>query len=242
VIGGGTMTGSLQVSGREEGNPMLRVAVVEDDPRYRAGLEQLFASADGFALAASFGNPDAALDRLRRAVEQGAPLPWDAMTMDLETPGMGGIEATRRVKAIAPELRVVVLTVFEQPDTIVEAIRAGADGYLLKRSRARQLLDGVRAAFDGGAPLTPQVARRVLELVRSEGAGEHGPGPSRLDLTPREQDVLRALVDGKSYQEVADALGLSLGTVRTHLTAVYRKLHVHSAAEAVSRALRDRIV
>ena len=223
----------------------LRVAVVEDNARYRGTLEQLFRHAPGFELAASFPSPPPAIRAAQRAVDEQSGPAWDVVVMDLEMPEMSGIEGTRRLKQLIPGLKVVVLTVFEQPATILEAICAGADGYLLKKARAPELLGGLRSAVEGGAPLTPNVARSVLELMRdggSEGQVGDAESPTRLDLTDREQQVLRALVEGLSYKQVADILGISLGTVRTHITSIYRKLQVHSVAEAVSRAIRERIV
>ena len=223
----------------------LRVAVVEDNPRYRGTLEQLLRHAPGFELEASFSYPPPAIRAAERSVAEDSGRPWDVVVMDLEMPEMSGIEATRRLKRLLPDLKIVVLTVFEQPTTILEAICAGADGYLLKKARAPELLGGLRSAVEGGAPLTPNVARSVLELVRVGGAGSAAGGtggPTRLDLTDREQQVLRALVEGLSYKQVGEILGISMGTVRTHITSIYRKLQVHSVAEAVSRAIRERIV
>jgi len=221
----------------------LRVAIVDDDARYRATLEELIRRAEEFELAASFPGPSPLLRRAEEAAAADRDPGFDVVLMDLEMPELGGIEATRRFKALLPAVRVVVVTVFEQPGTILEAICAGADGYLLKKSRAADLLGGIRAVMEGGAPLTPNVARSVLELVRRmPGSGETPAPPTRLDLTEREQDVLRALVEGSSYKEAGEALGISLGTVRSHVTAIYRKLQVHSVAEAVGRAIRDRIV
>src|SRR5262249_9422512 len=122
---------------------------------------------------------------------------------------------------------------------------AGADGYLLKKARARKIVEGLRAVADGGAPLTAEVARKVLDVLRTLNARPSAAGeasPTRFDLTEREQDVLRALVNGFSYKQAADALGISLGTVRSHIGSIYRKLQVHNVAEAVSRALRQRLV
>ncbi len=225
-------------------NATLRLAVVEDDPHYRTSLEQLFSQADGFALAGSFAAPPPVLAEAERAMRERDTLPWDVVVMDLEMPRMNGIEATRRLKALAPGLKVVVVTVFEDPDAIVEAICAGADGYLLKKARAKELLEAVRAVAEGGAPLSSTVARKMLDVVRVLAPAANGPqsSPTRLDLTEREQQVLRALVDGLSYKQIADALGISLGTVRSHVTAVYSKLHVHNVAEAVNRAMRKRLV
>src|SRR5512135_2942000 len=133
--------------------PVLRLAIVEDDPHYRTSLEQLFANAEGFALAGSFAAPPPVLAEAEHALRERDRLPWDVVLMDLEMPRMNGIMATRRLKTLAPGLKVVVLTVFEDPDAIVEAICAGADGYLLKKARAKELLEAVRAVAEGGAPL-----------------------------------------------------------------------------------------
>jgi DNA-binding NarL/FixJ family response regulator len=156
---------------------------------------------------------------------------------------MSGIEATRRLKAAAPEVAVVVLTVFEEPATILQAICAGADGYLLKRTPADELLSQLRAVVAGGSPLTSEVARKVLGLLRSSvPAPPPSHAPTRLQLTDREHDVLKGLVQGMSYKQIADEAGISLDTVRTHIRSVYRKLQVHSVAEAVSRAIREGLV
>lgn len=227
----------------------LKVAVVEDNPRYRQSLETLFAHAPGFALAASFGSADAALDEVEQAARWGREIGWGILLMDLDLPGTNGIEGTRRLKAHFPELPVVVLTVFEEPATILEAISAGADGYLLKKANAHELLSQLRMIAAGGAPLTAGVARTVLALLRAQGAQKTPAraaaprgAPARLDLTEREQEVLRCLVRGLAYKQAAEHLGISLDTVRTHIRAVYKKLQVHSVAEAVARAVRDRLV
>jgi DNA-binding NarL/FixJ family response regulator len=139
---------------------------------------------------------------------------------------------------------VVVVTVFEEPGTVLQAICAGADGYLLKSARAIEIVDQIRSGAGGGAPLTPGVARTLLRVVRRLGTGE-GNGsqsPGRVDLTPREQEVLRALVSGRSYKEVAAHLGIGLGTVQTHVKRIYDKLQVHRVAEAVGRAIREGLV
>ena len=226
----------------EEGD--LRVAVVEDDPRYRVSLETLLAHAEGFRLAGSFGTPLALLSEAERDATVGSGLAWDLVLMDLQLPGMSGLEATRRLKRLRPDLPVVVLTVFEEPNTILEAICAGADGYLLKKSTAPEMLEHLRAVSKGGAPLTSRVARTVLGLLRSEAgdAARHAAlGVPDLDLTARERDVLRCLVSGMSYKQVAADLAISIETVRAHIKSIYRKLQVHNVAEAVSRAIRERL-
>ena len=219
----------------------VRVALVEDNARYRQSIELLFAHAPGFTLVQSVGRAE----MLLAEAERDRPRAWDLVLMDLELPGIDGIEATRRLKALDPGVPVVALTVFEEPATILEAIGAGIDGYLLKKSSVVELLTLLRSILGGGAPLTPAVARTLLDVVRNQPAARADPDQvktARLDLSPREQDVLRGLVRGLGYKQIADADGTSLDTVRTHVRNIYRKLQVHSVAQAVGRAIRERLV
>jgi DNA-binding NarL/FixJ family response regulator len=227
----------------------IRVVAVEDDARYRASLEVLLRHSEEFALVGSYATPAAALETLSAAHpssgEVDGPPRWDLVLMDLEMPGMNGVECTRRIKDILPDVAVVVLTVFEDRATIVEAICAGADGYLLKRTPADRLLQQLRAVVAGGSPLSSGVARTVLELVRQindRRPARAAADGARVELTPREAQVLRCLVQGMSYKAVAGALGISIDTVRSHIRTVYGKLQVHSVAEAVRRALREGLV
>jgi DNA-binding NarL/FixJ family response regulator len=222
----------------------LGVIIIEDDPRYRHSLETLFSNTRGFRLDMSFGSAHAMLHELEKNQEP----PWQLALVDIELPGMNGIEATRRLKQHLPALTVVMLTVFEEPSLILEAIIAGADGYLLKKTPAPELLAQLKAIASGGSPLTPDVARTVLSLLRERtpkrisGQFFRTASPTRLDLTEREHAVLQALVKGLSYKQVAANLNISIDTVRTHIRAVYRKLQVHSVAEAVARAIREKLV
>lgn len=217
----------------------IRVATIEDDARYRASLEALLRLSPGMELAGSFGSPAQALAALER---NGDRADWDVLLMDLELPGMSGIEATRRIKGLCPQTSIVVLTVFEEPATVLEAICAGADGYLTKATPPEELLAQLRAVVDGGSPLTAGVAHTVLDLLRHVGpdraTARLAPG-ERLELSEREREVLRCLVEGMAYKQVADRLDISIDTVRTHIRRIYKKLQVHSVAEAVSRALRE---
>jgi DNA-binding NarL/FixJ family response regulator len=153
---------------------------------------------------------------------------------------MSGIDATARLRDRFPAAAVAMLTVFEEPATILAAICAGAGGYLLKRTSAHALLVELRSIASGGAPMTAGVARTVLELLR-RGGRTAGPA-GRLDLTEREQEVLRGLVRGLSYKLVAGELAISVDTVRSHIRALYKKLQVHSVAAAVTRAIREGLV
>jgi DNA-binding NarL/FixJ family response regulator len=219
----------------------IRVVTIEDDPQYRSSLELLFRHAGDFELVESFGSPEVALARLNGDPDAAG---WELVLMDVDLPGMDGIACTRRIKQLLPDAAVVVLTVFEERATIVEAICAGADGYLLKRTPAGELLMQLRAIAVGGAPISAGVARTVLDLVRRlgpvpTGGADAGPG---FELTDREVEVLRCLVQGRSYKRTAQELDISIDTVRSHIRSVYSKLQVHSVAEAVSRALREGIV
>jgi DNA-binding NarL/FixJ family response regulator len=212
----------------------LRVALFEDDGRYRRTLETFLHHARGLRCVASFGGLHEGLAAAPRAIAG-----WDVVLMDLQLGDASGLDGIRALKRLRPELAVVVLTAFENPGTILDAISAGANGYVLKRASVAELGAAIRAASEGGAPLTPLVAARILETLRGDG-GSRPPAP--VGLTERERDVLRELSGGASYQGTADALGMSLDTVRTHIRSIYRKLEVRSAPQAVARALRDRLV
>ena len=222
----------------------LGIVIVEDDPNFRAGLEALLSEEAGFFVAASFPSAVAFMHSAEEIVERGANPTWDLVVMDIEMPGMSGIEATFRIKRLMPRVPVVVVTVFEEPATILEAIRAGADGYLLKKTAVPELLAQLRSVVDGGSPLTPGVARSLLDLVRrgNEKPEQARAAPSRLDLSEREQEVLRCLTRGLSYKQVADQLGVSADTVRTYIRRMYQKLQVHNVSEAVSRAIHEGLV
>lgn len=220
----------------------IRVASIEDDGRYRTSVDALLRLSPGVELAGSFETPAAALEALKTT---GSSTGWDVVLMDLELPGMSGIEATRRIKRILPATPVVVLTVFEDPPLILEAICAGADGYLTKDTPPDELLSQIRSVFDGGSPLTSGVATTVLELLRHVGSaqGPHKDGSSSgLALTAREQEVLRCLMEGMAYKQVAARLDISIDTVRSHIRHIYEKLQVHNVAEAVTRALKGGLV
>ena len=212
----------------------LRVVICEDDPRYRVGLEALIESERDLALAASFPSPVPLL----RAAEAGDGAAWKLAIMDIELPGMSGIEATRRLKRALPAVPVVMLTVFEEPRLIVEAICAGADGYMLKRTPAAELVEGLRAIASGGSPLTPGVARVVLDVLRTSAS----PQAVSIELSEQELRVLRCMARGLVYKQVAEELSISINTVRTYVRRLYKKLQTHTASEAVTKALRARLI
>ncbi|HEX6853607.1 MAG TPA: response regulator transcription factor [Candidatus Polarisedimenticolaceae bacterium] len=208
-----------------------RIALLEDDPRYRAGLADLLSVEPGFEVVAVF---DAVKPFLEAVREEEAP--WDLVISDLGLPDGKGVDAIREVKRVAPTVTVVAVTVFEDPDTILEAICAGADGYLLKRTGAEEVVAQIRVVLAGGSPLTPAVAKTVVGLLRGPHAPVHAPG--ELDLSEREREVLRLLAEGLLYKQVAAALELSVETVKTYVRRIYRKLQVQTVAQAVHRAMR----
>lgn len=212
----------------------IQVVVVDDDPGYREALELLFSSAPGHALAGAFASAPEAI-----AAAQTRGSGWDVAFMDIDMPEMSGIEGTRRLKEVLPDLKVAILTVFEDPPLIVQAICAGADGYLLKKSSDLDLLGHVELIRGGGAPLTGGVARTLLDLLRDRVPESRRPS---VKLSPREEAVLGLLVEGRPYKLIAAELDISLDTVRTYIRGLYRKLQVQNAAAAVTRALREGLV
>ncbi len=210
-----------------------RVVVVDDHELFRRGLREVLEEA-GIDVVGEAGDGEAGLE----AVAATAP---DVVVMDLSLPGMGGIEATRRLTAQAPATRVLVLTISADEDDVTHAIVAGACGYLLKESAMDELVAGVRAAAAGEAAITPRIAGGLLSVVRESLAG----APSdRLDatLSPRELEVLRLVAEGRDNAEIADALTISLPTVKHHISNILMKLQVENRIQAAVYAVRSRIV
>jgi DNA-binding NarL/FixJ family response regulator len=210
---------------------MIRVGIIEDQREIREGLQELIDGAEGFHCAAAFGSIEEVLPKI------GNNLP-DVVLVDIGLPGKSGIEGIRLLKERYPNLVLVVLTVFEDDDRIFEAVCAGASGYLLKKTPTRRLIEGIRDAATGGAPMSPEIAARVMALFRQAPPGrreEHG-------LTPHEVRVLKMLVDGHNYKTTAVELSVSVNTISFHMRRIYEKLHVHTKSEAVAKALRNRII
>jgi DNA-binding NarL/FixJ family response regulator len=210
---------------------VIRVAIVEDQREIRDGLRELIDGAEGFRCSAAFGSLEQVLPGI------GTELP-QVVLVDLGLPGRSGIEGIRLLKERYPELVLVVLTVFEDDRRIFEAICAGASGYLLKKTPAPRLIQGIRDAAAGGAPMSPEIAARVIALFR----GAAPAFPEHHDLTPHEVRVLKMLVDGHNYKTAAVELSVSVNTISFHMRRIYEKLHVHTKSEAVAKALRNRIV
>ena len=203
----------------------IRVAIVEDQGPTREGLTALIGGTPGFQTVGSFGSMEEALPTLDRE-------PPDVLLLDIQLPGLSGVEGVRRVRERHPELPVLMLTVFADNDHVFQAICNGASGYLLKDTRPARLLEALRELHDGGAPMSPEIARKVVEMfqrVAPPRAADHR-------LSSRELEVLRLLAEGHGYKTAAAALGLAEDTVRFHVRHIYEKLHVHSKSEAVLKA------
>jgi DNA-binding NarL/FixJ family response regulator len=212
----------------------IRVAIVEDQVRLREGLTALIAGTEGFAIVGSFGSMEDAIAALERPTRD-AP---HVLLADIGLPGISGIEGVRRLKARHPSLQILMLTVYSDDDHIFEAICAGACGYLLKDTPPARLLEAVRELHAGGAPMSPEVARKAVTMFQKVAP----PRDEGHKLSARELEVLQLLAEGHSYKMVADGLSVSLDTVRFHIRNIYEKLHVHSKSEAVIAALRRGIV
>jgi DNA-binding NarL/FixJ family response regulator len=210
---------------------MIRVAIIEDQREIREGLRELIDGAEDLRCSAAFGSVEEVMPRM------GSDLA-DVVLVDIGLPGKSGIEGIRLLKERNPELVLVILTVFDDDRRIFEAICAGASGYMLKKTPAPRLLQGIRDAAVGGAPMSPEIAARVIALFRQTrpaAAEDH-------DLTPHEVRVLKLLVDGHNYKTAAVELSVSVNTISFHMRRIYDKLHVHTKSEAVAKALRDQIV
>jgi DNA-binding NarL/FixJ family response regulator len=210
---------------------VIRVAIIEDQREIREGLRELIDGAADLRCSAAFGSVEEVPPRI------GGDLP-DVVLVDLGLPGKSGIEGIRLLKGRHPELVLVVLTVFDDDRRIFEAICAGASGYLLKKTPAPRLIQGIRDAAVGGAPMSPEIAARVIALFRQTRPAP----PEDHDLTPHEVRVLKMLVDGHNYKTAAVELSVSVNTISFHMRRIYDKLHVHTKSEAVAKALRNQIV
>ncbi len=209
----------------------IKILIVEDQRDLREGLQMLINFTPGFKCAGAFRTMEAALARVR--VEQP-----DVVLTDIGLPGMDGIEGTRRLKEEFPELLVLVLTVYNDNEKIFDALCAGACGYLLKQTEPSELMRSLREAVTGGAPMSPEVARRVINIFRDI----RPPEKADYNLTPHETRLLKLLVEGYNYVAAAEKLGISYNTLKYHVRNIYDKLQVHSQSEAAVVALRDGLV
>ena len=209
----------------------IKVAIIEDRREIRESLSMLISGTAGFECVAAYRSMEEALASI------GSKLP-DVVLTDIGLPGMDGIEGIKILKEQYPNLLLVMLSVYDDDERIFDALCAGACGYLLKKTPPARLLESLREAVDGGSPISPEVARRVVTLFRDIRPPER----AEYDLTPHEKRLLKMLVEGHNYKTAALELNVSVNTISFHMRHIYEKLQVHSKSEAVAKALRDRVV
>ena len=208
-------------------NMQIKVAIVDDDEGIRTSLAALIRRAPALKLAGDYPDAETALKEIPRH-------PPDVVLMDINLPGIKGVECVRQLKSTLPKVQFLMLTVYEDSDSLFNSLKAGASGYLLKRTASARLLEAIRDVHGGGSPMTPQLARRVVQFFSKPAEGEL----SVSRLTPGEREFLNQLANGYAYKEIADRMKISIDTVRSYVRTVYEKLHVHSRTEAVVKYLR----
>lgn len=209
---------------------MIKVSIIEDHHDFRQGLAYLISASDGFECVDTFVSAEDGIDGLTGKE--------DVLLLDINLPSLSGIEAIPLIREKFPDLKIIMLTVFDDDINIMNAILAGADGYLLKKTAPPQILNSLKTCMEGGSPMTPGIAKKVLRLFKKHI-------PARNDdfsLTQRETEILNLLVDGLENQAIADKLFISVQTVRNHIRHIYDKLQVHSKSQAVVMAIRKGLV
>ena len=210
---------------------MIKVLIYEDNPQLREGLAMLINGSEGFEVLASFKNCNHAAEE----VEAFRP---DVILMDIDMPGINGIEGLKIIRQTNVEVKVLMLTVFDDNRNVFEALRNGANGYLLKKTPPSRLLEYIQEAHTGGAPMTSSIASQVLKMFSEV----QSPANENYNLSEREKQVLQLLVNGYSYKMIASEMFISIDTVRSHIKKIYEKLHVNSKSEAVAKAFKNKIV
>ena len=205
----------------------IAVSIVEDDPSLCKGLTRLIEQTQDIHCHGCYANAEDAILEIAKA-------PPEVVLMDINLPGMDGIQCVKKIKETRPSIRIVMLTVYENPQRIFQALTAGAIGYVLKHRPSGELLDAIRDAHHGGAPMSSQIARKVVQFFQTNASANQAG-----ELSARELEVLELLAKGYLIKEIADQLGLGFDTVRTYIRRIYEKMHVHSRAQAVAKYLQS---
>ncbi len=213
------------------GDAVLAVSVVEDDRGTRDGLAALIGGTAGFRCVGTYPSVEDALKGMTGAVP-------DVILLDIHLPGVIGSEGVRHLRDRYPHTQVLMLTVFAEEERVFESLCNGACGYLLKKTPPARLLDAITEAHQGGSPMSPEIARKVVAALQRRGPVQR---PDQA-LTPHETRIVRLLAEGDSYQDVGERLGITVNTVRNYIRRIYEKLQVHTKSEAVSKALRGRLI
>ncbi|MFT3705367.1 MAG: response regulator transcription factor [Agriterribacter sp.] len=209
---------------------MIRILLYDDVQSLRETLVMLLSATEGFEVVGQFDNCETA------SADVSALHP-DVVLMDIDMPAVTGIEGVKAIRKQHQDVKIIMLTVFDDNRNIFDSIRFGANGYLLKKSAPEAIVSAIRDVYNGGAPMNAAIATQVLKMFAGMSAGSHD-----YDLSEREKEVLQSLVDGNSYKMVAASLAISIDTVRTHIRSIYEKLQVNSKSEAVAKAIKNRIV
>ncbi|HEY0677123.1 MAG TPA: response regulator transcription factor [Chitinophagaceae bacterium] len=210
---------------------MIKLMLYEDNPQLREGLTMLLNGSDGFEVVGAFKN----CNHVEDEVEAFDP---DVILMDIDMPGTNGIEGLKRLRKVNSRAKVLMLTVFDDNKNVFEAIRSGANGYLLKKTPPARLIEYINEANSGGAPMTSSIATQVLKMFTDQNAQQG----EDYHLSDREKQVLQLLVNGYSYKMIASEMFISIDTVRSHIKKIYEKLHVNSKSEAVAKAFKDKLI
>jgi len=212
---------------------MIKVLIYDDNASRRESLGMLLDSYPNISVTGNFPN-------CLNLIEQITALQPDVILMDIQMPGISGIEAVKQINKLFPNIKVIMQTVFEDEEKIFDALRFGAGGYLLKKDNPEKIVSAIEDIMLGGAPMTPVIANKVLQFFRGEQNSDHP--INDYGLSDREKAVLKFLVEGKSYKMIAETMCISYHTVNSHVRKIYDKLQVHSAGEAVNKAVRQNIV
>lgn len=211
---------------------MVLIGIVEDDEQIRQGIQTYLNRQEGFACDWSYGSVEELLNGLRSG---NVP---NVLIMDIGLPGMSGIEGMKIVKEKYPDIDIVVFSVYNDPKRIFDSLVAGATGYLLKNTPLEEIKEGIELLANGGSPMSPQIARKVIEYFGKPAAKKK---EAESPLSSKEKEIVVGLVDGLSYKLIADRMNISIETVRFHIKNIYRKLHVHGKAEVISKSLKGEI-
>lgn len=210
---------------------MIKVALFEDNPQLREGLSMLIGGTEGYEVMASFKDANNIIEDIRKNIP-------DIVLMDIDMPGISGIEAVKLVRTNFPGIKVLMLTVFDDNKNIFEALKSGANGYILKKTQPAKLLEYISDAYNGGAPMTASVATQVLDMFAKM---DNNYANTDYNLSEREKQVLQLLVNGYSYKMIAAEMFIAIDTVRSHIKKIYEKLHVNSKSEAVATAFKNKL-
>lgn len=211
----------------------IKVAIFEDNKLMRAGFEAICNGTPGLTCCGVFADANDLIQKISRNIP-------DVALMDIEMQGLNGINATQKIVAQWPDIKILIQTVFDDDDKIFNSICAGASGYILKSTSPARLVEAIHEVYNGGSPMSPHIANRVLKLFQ-----HFAPALSNDEsfvLSSREKEILSLMTEGRTFHKIAEALFISYETVRTHVKRIYKKLHVASASEAVAKAIRQRLV